>query len=334
MRFNGIPNSFRIQVIEWWNARAEGDQRPHVTRQVTFSIISTQVVISGRAGPAIFASALLLVAPFVTGCDPTFEPMEENDRHVFSLYGYLDASADTQWVRVTPVRESVAVIPDEIDATVTVEHLSSGETALMHDSLRRFFHDVHAYNFWTTMELHPEATYRLKMVTSDGKSSDATVTLPEDFPTPRIRLADPDTDDPDIVLIEGVERLADVQVLYHVRDASGNESVISVPHAHDALHRESAAYDVVIDPDDVQDYFERYYPGGIGELVDKEVFVASAGPDWQSFDSIDEIIATLPNALSNVENGVGFLAGVLSITIPYRSCFDAEGDLVACPVAE
>lgn len=75
-------------------------------------------------------SALLFFGSFLflTSCDPTFEPLGENDRYHFSIYGYLDASADTQWVRVGTAREAIDDVPDPSGITVTLENIQSGET--------------------------------------------------------------------------------------------------------------------------------------------------------------------------------------------------------------
>lgn len=75
------------------------------------------------------AVALLLVA-----CDQTFEPLGQNDSP-FSMFSILNASADTQWVRVMPIRKSVFSEAAPIDATVTLEHGESG-TVVVHEEGR------------------------------------------------------------------------------------------------------------------------------------------------------------------------------------------------------
>ena len=284
---------------------------------------------------ATIALLLLPVVLFGIGCDPSFDPLQENDRYFFSIYGYLDASADTQWVRIAPVRDSLNAIPEEIDATVTLEHLTSGEIAVMNDSLFEFFHGVRAHNFWTTMDLQPGETYRLGVEASDGRSSHATVTLPSDFPAPLLRIAYKAIEGRDVVYIEGAERLADVQVRYHYRPAAGRAPMYPVPHIQDTVRTSPSTYEVLVDPKFEEDYRERYFPAGIGgSFLYKEVFVAAAGPDWHPFATIDEKIIALPEGISNVENGVGYVAGIVSKTIPYVSCWDELGNFIGCPAEE
>jgi len=57
--------------------------------------------------PAVRSVTLaLLVLGVGSGCEDTFEPYKSSDRH-FSIFGYLNAAADTQWIRVAPIRQSV-----------------------------------------------------------------------------------------------------------------------------------------------------------------------------------------------------------------------------------
>ena len=60
---------------------------------------------------------LLYVFTFLiifSACDPSFQPLEANDEFFFSMYGFLDAGADTQWVHITPIREQVDLLSDGI----------------------------------------------------------------------------------------------------------------------------------------------------------------------------------------------------------------------------
>lgn len=67
----------------------------------------------------LFIVGIILLA----GCDQTFEPIQENNQYYFSLYGYLDAAADTQWVRVGPARQDINETPDPAGIEVTLEDL-------------------------------------------------------------------------------------------------------------------------------------------------------------------------------------------------------------------
>lgn len=67
----------------------------------------------------------------LTGCDETFQSLQDNERHSFFIYGYLDASANTQWVRVTPVRMQLNQPPVKPEMHVTLDHPESGNTLVL-----------------------------------------------------------------------------------------------------------------------------------------------------------------------------------------------------------
>lgn len=277
----------------------------------------------------IFIALICLQA----GCDYSFDPLQENDQHHFSMYGYLDASADTQWVRVMPVRDSLYYEPKPLDATVTLTNSASGETVEMQDSLFSYVQGVYTHNFWTTMDIEPTETYRLTAESSKGDeaSSSVEVTLPEDFPTPLIVIArDSTTDNPNRVYIDGVKQLADVQTVYHVATNSGGTKLYTFPHLKDTLSTTSGDIAVVIDRVEEQGKINRFI---INEILKRQVFVAAAGPNYPKLGSIEQSVVVLPKGISNVVNGVGFVGGIVSKTVPYKACFKEGTDtFVPCPL--
>src|SRR5688572_20013007 len=81
--------------------------------------------------------SLLLAPLLVAGCEKPFEPLATSGI-VFSIYGQLEATRDTQWVRVMLMRESVETSPGPIDAVVTLEEIETGSKVVMSDSLTRY----------------------------------------------------------------------------------------------------------------------------------------------------------------------------------------------------
>lgn len=289
---------------------------------------------------------LLLFGCLITGCDETFEPWEENDQYHFSIFGYLDASADTQWVRVMPVREDLFLEPKPIDATVTLTHVESGKSVVMNDSLFAYAHDVYAWNFWTTMSLSPEETYRLTAEASTGLSSYAKVTLPEDFPVPLVHIrfvGRSRTPELTTIYIEGVDRLADVQTVFHTPTTeSGRKNTVELPHLKDTTRSGSNRWRVIINPLEDFQYLNSFLqlnpPVPLTDYLTPsspykpQIFVASAGPDYHFFPLIDEKAIALPDGVSNIENGLGYVAGIISKTVPYQNCIiEGTTDLEPCP---
>ncbi|MEX0647884.1 MAG: hypothetical protein WEA56_10410 [Balneolaceae bacterium] len=266
--------------------------------------------------------AIIIIALFswflITGCEP-FEPLQENERHFFSVNGVLDASADTQWVRVMPVRESLNMEPGLPVPAVTLQHPESGDSVTMNDSLVDYRDGRYAYLFWTTMEVHPEQTYHLT-VEGDGQTSRAEATLPEDFPVPEFR--NPEFNG-DILLVEQVKHLADVQVIYRLRfDGSGEIFEWVFPHLQNSAFIPPDTYRASINAGTMRTKIIESYCGFT--VTERTVFVAAGGPDWPDFISLDKYTVTLPDGdYSNIENGVGFFGGIISKTFPY---VDASGN--------
>lgn len=123
-----------------------------------------------------------------SGCGGSFQPYEKNDKYPFSIFGYFDASADTQWVRISPARQEFNTSADVPDMKVTLKNMQSGESALLKDSLFVPDSAFKFLNFRTTMDIEPGETYELQAESTDGVSSRVTVTIPDEFPTPRFIL--------------------------------------------------------------------------------------------------------------------------------------------------
>lgn len=260
----------------------------------------------------MLAAALLLGA-----CDTTIDPFQESNRY-FSVFGFLDANADSQFVRITPVRDSIALAPDRpLDATVTLEALASGQTIPLRDSLFGF-EDRVAYNFWSAQPLEHGATYRLRVARSDGAGSVVTVTLPAAYPDPELLLPEqrgtPVPSFTAAVRITGVERLADlrIRIKSHLPGQQPGTQTIVLSFL-DRVATLASGLGVQFRP--YQDFF-RHAPG-CPIVDDVQVTLAAAGPDWPDFLVIDDETLALADVVTNVENGVGFLGGVSRKTMPW-----------------
>lgn len=292
--------------------------------------------------PAIIVSGVLLL--FFSSCNSSFDPLEENDQYHFSVYGYLDASADTQWVRIMPVGETLYPDSDFLDSTdvnVTLHTLETDEHVTMKDSVFYFSNNISAWNFSTTHEIKPEHTYLLSAANTDGNISRVSIKIPEEFPTPIVYLSETNA----VVEINDVENLADVQSIYQVYFRSsedltcpsevpqnGRAQLFSIPNIEKARSTNNGfAADISI----VED--ERYIRSRTGTAADiciypQQFFIASANEEWLDFSVIDDGIISLPEGISNIENGVGYMVGIYSKTIPFKNCVDENNLPIACEV--
>jgi len=282
---------------------------------------------------------LLFCAIIFTACDETFEPLAENDRYFFSMYGYLDASADTQWVRILPLRKGLEMLPDINGTEVTLHHVETGASSLMKDSLFTFA-GRSVWNYWSDMNLNPDQKYRIIAKNPDGNISSSEIQLPEDFTTPIITTILPtnlNSIQPFSLRIEGINNLADIRTIWVVEE---NHSLkthsFNFPHRNKATLIENEIYSVNIDPMNDMERIARYFHPDFNEalalfkVIKRQVFVASAGPDWLKFSDLDDMLISLPDGISNIMNGTGYMVGVVSKTIPFKNCFYENGDFAVC----
>lgn len=266
----------------------------------------------------------LFTVLLTTGCEQTFEPLQENDGHFFSIFGFLDASADTQWVRVTPVKDTIWLDPAQHDYQVTLEEMGTGEVTLMEDSLFNFLNLAYVYNFWTTRDLEPDKTYKLTATRGDGEASSVSITLPPDYPTPLYSSG--------VLEVEGVERLADVKILYHfLNEVTGGIKIYPLPKLYAANRRPNGNYIIYLgDTNRDRDWRTSNFPVEGFTQVGRQIYVAAAGPGWPNF--VEGEAAGLPYHNSNVEQGVGFTGGIVSKTLPFRGCLNEFFRPEPCPL--
>jgi hypothetical protein len=282
-----------------------------------------------------------LIHYFITGavalfillisCDQNFEPLKENEISPFSMYGTLDASVDTQWVRVTPLQKQIGITLEKPEMHVTLEHLESGNTIAMKDSLLQFSlpSGQNALNVQTNMEIDVGQSYQLRAARPDGATSSVTVTIPDDFPIPRVI---PRSLDGCLVTLEitGVERLADVQYQMQVRITRPGlyfKRSLSVPYRSRAYQTAPEEYRVDVNINSAR-HRAMEVLGGLPantklEILEKYLFIASGGPGWvdsEELESIDDLTYALPEVVSNVQNGIGYVVGIVSKKIPDDVC--------------
>jgi hypothetical protein len=264
-----------------------------------------------RVPRGLVLATVLLAGLGHAGCDTSFEPFQESD-HYFSVFGYLDASADTQYVRVTPLRNSLVATAGPLDATVTLEDLASGRRTVLRDSAFVFGGRAAVHNYWTTEDVLPGAAYRLTVTRSDGAATTATIRIPDTFPDPQV-VAEPFR--PIVIRARGVERLADIRMVYRLLERfSGRRATYEVSYLTDAS-RTAEAFVVFLNTErDFQQIQTRYGQGV--QIESAHVVVGAAGPDWPDLTEIDLETLALADVVSNVEHGVGFVGGVFTKRAP------------------
>ncbi len=268
---------------------------------------------------------LICIHLVLISCDQEpFVPLQDRSDSPFSMYGFLDASADTQWVRVIPVRQQLDTPPELPEMNVTIQNMESGESTEMSDSLFQLRQGFNIINSWSTVDIQPNQTYQLQGELPNGLISTATITTPDDFPQPNIDAFNGGCSGR--LRISGVERLADVKSVWRIRFYFGGREdlrVITIPYRRQVLDLTDGDYSVSIDTNQEQSAITEELiatPDSI-HVLNRKIFVASAGPDWdEDLLSLEQLEYALPLINSNVENGVGYMIGIVSKKIDLTHC--------------
>jgi len=273
-------------------------------------------------------AALLAIAMTVlaAGCDTSIDPIRGSDR-LYSIYGILDAAADTQFVRVEALRDGVPIgAPDTLDVRVTLQHVDTGREISLQDSLATVGPGIPTQLFWTDASLTPGATYRLDATRSDGATSTATITLPRRPPIlhfeerPLLPCQDARNAGRADFRVDAAhaDRLAGVYVLYPLLD----ELIRRTNFRTVTLERDTFRI-TVNHVDDLEAIGANLLPEDLGcpppdAFSADSVFVAvaTAGPDWpDGIDSLSLDALARPDVAQNVERGVGFVGGIFTDTL-------------------
>lgn len=317
------------------DARGYSCNTEHISRII-------ESVLHKRFNCTFLLSSFLFISILIS-CNESFEPFEEDDQFFFSIYGFLDASADTQRVRIAPVRNEFNMLETVPEMTVQLEDLETGAIETMSQTLVQFGQGFNAINVWTDMKVFPEKSYRLSARTADGKVSEVRVTTPKPFPIPKLLTQSvPGFPTEYFLFIDEIENVADVQSRWHYRvstpyweeerfrvfslrsevekinSALGDYVVELIPELEKQLIRDELI--VLIQPD------------GQIEFLENQIFIASAGPEWDpNISGIDDLVYFLPDGFSNVTNGLGYMVGIFSRNIPFQTCINERRELTGCP---
>src|SRR5690606_19599811 len=125
-------------------------------------------------------SVLLLVGLvlLVAGCEQSVDPIVGSE-HPYTIWGFMNAGADTQVVRVFPIREELfPELGSGIDARVFSTDLTTGERREWTYEVVQFDSLIEGHLFKSPFRAEFEHRYRLEVVRSDGATSSAEVVVP------------------------------------------------------------------------------------------------------------------------------------------------------------
>ncbi len=314
---------------------------PELSNVLGLDFARTNAFEMTHTAPRILLLAVVLAAGLllIPGCnDPTVDVLQPSDRFRFSLFGTLDVAADTQAIRVEPLDDSVQLgASRDLNATVVLENLDSGEEVRLRDSLATFgTKPVVVHNFWTTHSIQPATSYRISVRREGDPTTSATTTTPAQPPdllATSLRLPCVFSDDPNeelrsensfTVTARNLDRIASVVVTYPIPDAPPNVPR-SMPHLKGVENLDdqfviSVFYrpDLVeLNPDPTPPPQAQPQCANRSDFARSsvQVEVAAGGPDWPKWRDVPFDDIARPDTFSNVQNGHGFVGGTYSKTI-------------------
>jgi hypothetical protein len=260
----------------------------------------------------------------VAACDDSFGPIEPSELG-FSVFGYLDASADTQWIRVMPIRPLTVPSQDSLWATVTIEHLGDGRIVELKDSLFTFStiwdpilgsEGTYVHNFWTLEHIEPGTSYRFSARREGKEPAEAVVEIPRDY---EVEVAISQYHDYDSLRITEVKHVPFVTMIAHFYDDCGSSVAWK---QYRMTWGDDEAYVTAIE---VFRVIPR--PGCGAYVIEKwELWIVGSEAEWPAREVYSPDGLGASGMASNVTNAVGFLGGVLTKLIPYESCrFQSAG---------
>ncbi|WP_421773583.1 hypothetical protein [Gracilimonas sp.] len=255
---------------------------------------------------------IMLLSVLYGGCQNEFEPFEKTDKYVFSMNGYLDVHADTQWIRVMPIGETFLALDSAINPNqVRLTREVTGESVVLNDSLFTFSGDTYVWNYWSPDSIVTNEEYRITAIDSEGKQSSAVLRTASELAIPRIEY----TQDFEEISVSGVveDSLILLETRYIVQAfvevGCTPEREIRFSHIEDitlgvngeysftSTNREAIAEKLDVGPFSFQ-------------VNERKLVIITAGENWPDYMSFSDLEVDLPDVISNVENGTGFVAGI------------------------
>ena len=254
-----------------------------------------------RLGMAIILSGVLL------GCTDSVDPVIDSG-HAYTLYGFLDAHADTQAVRVFAIEGTLDLIrPAPLGAEAISTELESGTQHQWQETIVEFTNGRFGHVYWAAFRSAYGKTYRLEMTRSDDVQSSVEVTVPP--------VVDPILLDPTLgigyaiipVLWQHAPRVHDIRVSYET-----NMGTYDFEYPLDQEMRSDGVVVLIRFSRDAREIFRDLHrarrPVADLRLHEVRLTVLISSSAWVPPNGIyDPDLLIEPGVFSNVVNGFGFV---------------------------
>ncbi len=268
----------------------------------------------------VLSLALAVAAVLLGGCDDTVNAILESNRNI-SMYATLDMNADTQFVRIVPIRETIDEVVDGSDYAVRSIDLDNNSIVEWQDSLVTFSDGSQGLVFFAPLRLFPQHTYRIEA--SGGGSNLVTSAETRIPPIPSVTIGEDSAEkfvtpngffvvSKQAVEWTGLEREPlSIEQWYRFRRTPRSAFTdINFPFPPDPeLQGDRIAFelDLAADKISLEDSVDTRRTAFIGIGMRITILNAEFVPPGGVFDS--ELLVQ-PGTFSNVENGFGFIGAV------------------------
>ena len=239
----------------------------------------------------------------LAACDNSFEPINEEPTSFFAVFGFLDTAADTQFVRVSPLRETVEA-SGGLAARVSTRTLGTGEEVVWQDSLVALDDGEAGLLFYAPLPVEPGDSYQLDVRGDDGEATRALTQVPLRV---SLDLGPVTTDFNDRlaqrVTLLGVQRVPrSMNMLYRVMPPGATDTLtIRLPLFVFGGSADGIVLRVPLeaDRDEILERLQRLQRDTTVVLHSVGLELEQLSDEWET-----------PNASVNIENGFGFFGSI------------------------
>ena len=272
-------------------------------------------------GNTLLLCALLLAMVSTMGCEESVDPVLGTER-AYTVYGFFNARADTQAMRIFAIEGSLALTrPEPLGARVISIDRQTGTEQVWQDSVTRFVSGRFGHVYWSAFRADFEHTYRLEATRPDGAVTRAEVTVP---PLSEPLLLPPTVADRFVflpVLWPHAPRLNDIRVRYRILcDTVGRDFEFDYPLDQEQVSGGSVV--TVQFSNDVRQIFQDVLgkcPVEDLHAEAVEVLVLVSNAEWVPPTGVyDAELLVEPGTFTNVDNGFGFVGAGYPATFRYE----------------
>lgn len=251
-----------------------------------------------------YGAVLILLTLILSTCNNTFDPLKEDHPYVISMYGFLDVHADTQYVRIMPILNSLLPKSSETPGyTAFLTRLQYQESLEMNPIKFGFGSDFAYWNVQSTEPIYPNETYRIHVSDSLRRKASVTIKMPSSLPVPSLEDYN-FSDESGLVTGTYSDTLVSAGMFYEYilrGDSSGQTFTVYISNMEDGL----------IINGTYRFRFRNFskLPRNI-IIIRREYHVITAAESYPDLKGLTPDEMTIPTSFNNVENGTGFVAGI------------------------